>query len=59
MFTEREHILEDSYEQVDQQDVGHQQVAGHDGRNDPGSRLTGRQSHNMPVLCGDILATWS
>jgi len=51
------YILEDGDEQVDQQDVGHQQVAGHDGRDDPGARLAGGQHHHGAIICGDVLTT--
>lgn len=49
------YVLEDSDEKVDQQNVGHQQIAGHDSRYDPGAGLTGRQRHHHTVLCGDVL----
>lgn len=53
----RMYILKDSYEQVDQQYVGNQQVAGHDSWDNPGTGLTGRQGHHHPILCGDVLPT--
>ena len=37
------HVLEDRDEQVDQKDVGHQQVARHNGRGQPGARDAGRE----------------
>lgn len=54
---QRIYVLEHSYEQVDQQNVGYQQVAGHDGWDNPSTGLTGRQGHHHPVLCGDVLPT--
>lgn len=51
------YILEHSYQEVDQQDIGHEQIAGHDGRDDPGTSLTGRKGHHHPILCGDVLPT--
>ncbi len=53
----RVYVLEHSYEQVDQQNVGHQQVAGHDGWDNPGTGLTRRQGHHHPILCCDVLPT--
>lgn len=53
----RMYILEDGYEQVDQQYVGNQKVAGHDSWDNPGAGLTGRQGHHRPILCGDVLPT--
>jgi len=50
-------VLEHSDEEVDEQYVGHQQVAGHDGRDDPGPGLTGRQGHHRPIVHGDVLPT--
>ena len=53
------YVLEDGDEQVDQQDVGHQKVASHDGGDDPGAGLTGRQRHHHAVVCGDVHAARS
>lgn len=51
------YVLEHSYEQVDQQYIGHEQIAGHDGWDNPGAGLTGGQGDHHPVLCGDVLPT--
>lgn len=38
----QESVVKDSDEQVDEQDVGDKEVAGHDGRNHPGPWDVGR-----------------
>lgn len=38
MKGDRRHALEDSNEEVDEEDVAHNEVDGHDGRNDPSAR---------------------
>lgn len=55
--TGAEHLLEDGDEQVDQQDVGDQQVTGHDYGSEPGSRDAGRKL--LPVFIIHIVSTRS
>jgi hypothetical protein len=49
--------LKDGDEQVDQQDVGHQEVAGHEGGGERGTRYTGRKL--LSVLVVQVVTTWS
>lgn len=52
-------LLKDSDEEVDQQDVCHEKVAGHDGWHDPGACLAGRQLDYLTILSSLILSTGS
>jgi len=51
-------LLKDSNEQINQKDVGHQQVAGHNGGDNPSSGFAGWESNDGSILCRDVLTTW-
>lgn len=51
------YLLEDSNEQVDQKNVCHEKVAGHNSRCQPGTRDTWWQF--LPILIIQMFTTWS